>query len=99
MFKRSSRLSTTTPSSSSSSLPPFLTITNIALRFLQFVFAITVAGLYGVDLNHARKYEVDADSRWVYAEVVAGLSAVTALVFAVPFFKSHWGFGWDGVLL
>lgn len=97
MFKLSTSHPTTT--TSSSSLPPFLTITNIALRFLQFVFAITVAGLYGVDLNHARKNDVNADSRWVYAEVVAGLSAVTALVFAVPLIKSYWLFGWDLILL
>ena len=85
--------------SSSSSTPTFLNITNIVLRFLQFVFAITVCGLYGTDLHNARKMEVEADSRWIYAEVVGGLSAVTALVFAAPFLKSYWLFAWDGVLL
>ncbi len=35
------------------------------LRFLQFVFAITVAGLYGTDIDRARKNGGGGDSRWV----------------------------------
>lgn len=71
----------------------------IILRFFQFVFAITVAGLYGVDLAAADKLDRYADSKWIYAEVVAGLSAITVLVYAVPFFRSYWAFAWDWVLL
>ncbi|KAK4996935.1 hypothetical protein LTR66_003564 [Elasticomyces elasticus] len=70
----------------------------IFLRFFQFVLALTVAGLYGVDLNNARKAGVYADGRWVYAEVVAALAAVTTLVYAVPFIKSYVFFGWDAIL-
>lgn len=95
MFKFKPSSSTT----SSSSIPTPLTIANLVLRFLQFVFALTVIGLYGTDLNHARKNGLKSDSRWVYAEVVAVLSALTALVFAVPGLRSYWAFGWDGVLL
>lgn len=86
-------------SSASSSVPTPLKISNIVLRFLQFVFAVTVLGLYGTDLNTARKMDAKADSRWVYAEVVGGLSALTALVFAIPGLKSYWLFGWDVILL
>lgn len=35
------------------------------LRFLQFVLAITVCGLYGVDLHNAAVAGVYADSKWV----------------------------------
>jgi hypothetical protein len=35
------------------------------LHFFQFVLAITVAGLYGTDLNRARTAGKYADSRWV----------------------------------
>lgn len=35
------------------------------LRFLQFIFAITVAGLYGTDIDNARKHGEGGDSRWV----------------------------------
>lgn len=69
------------------------------LRFFQFVLAITVAGLYGVDLSNGAKAHVAPDGRWVFAEVVAGLAAFSVLVYAVPFIKSYWFFAWDFVLL
>jgi hypothetical protein len=59
-------------------------ILRLIARFLQFVLALTVAGLYGVDLQAAAKAHVYADSKWVYAEVVAGISCVTALVYMIP---------------
>ena len=38
---------------------------NVILRFLQFVFGLAVVGLYGQDLNNARKAHVYADGKWV----------------------------------
>ncbi|KAK4117675.1 hypothetical protein N656DRAFT_773860 [Canariomyces notabilis] len=55
------------------------------LHFLQFVFAITVCALYGVELDRTRKANEHADGRWVYAEVVGGLSALTAILYCIPF--------------
>ena len=69
------------------------------IRFFQFVLAVTVLGLYGQDISDQRKNPGRADGRWVFAEVVAGLSAITALIFAVPFFKTYKAFGWDVLLL
>ncbi|KAI9844164.1 MAG: hypothetical protein M1837_005764 [Sclerophora amabilis] len=69
-----------------------------ALRVLQFVLALAVAGLYGTDLNNARKHELAGDPKWIYAVVVAGLSALTTLVYLVPFVKSYFMFGWDAIL-
>ena len=54
----------------------------LILRFFQFVLAITVAALYGIDLHRAREAGAYTDGKWVYAEVVAGLSAVTVLIMA-----------------
>ena len=70
----------------------------IALRFLQFVLAITVAGLYGADLHTAAQNHVAANASWVYAVVVAGMSAVTVMVFAAPIVKSHVFWFWDFTL-
>ncbi|KAH9809823.1 hypothetical protein Tdes44962_MAKER06064 [Teratosphaeria destructans] len=83
--------------SSSGGLPGALL--RIVLRFLQFVFALTVAGLYGVDLHHATQRHAYTDGKWVYAEVCAGFAAVTVLVYALPFLKSFWAFGWDWIML
>lgn len=35
------------------------------LHFCQFVMAITVCALYGVELDRARKAHVDGNPRWV----------------------------------
>ncbi|KAI2464754.1 hypothetical protein F4781DRAFT_411895 [Annulohypoxylon bovei var. microspora] len=55
------------------------------LHFFQFVLAVTVCGLYGVDLQRARNQGKYIDGKWVYAEVVGGLGALTAILFLVPF--------------
>ncbi|MCJ1247565.1 hypothetical protein MMC30_004779 [Trapelia coarctata] len=73
-------------------------LVHTVIRFFQFVLALTVLGLYGQDINGQRKIAGRADGRWVFAEVVGGLSAITALIFAVPFFKTYKAFGWDVLL-
>ena len=35
------------------------------LHFCEFVLAITVCALYGIDLDRARKAHVHADGKWV----------------------------------
>ncbi|KAI0476451.1 hypothetical protein GGR56DRAFT_674916 [Xylariaceae sp. FL0804] len=67
------------------------------LHFFQFVLALTVCGLYGVDLHHAHNQGKYTDGKWVYAEVVGALSALTALLYLVPFilrfaFVGAWSF-------
>ncbi|KXJ90578.1 hypothetical protein Micbo1qcDRAFT_176357 [Microdochium bolleyi] len=55
------------------------------LHFFQFVLGITVCGLYGVDLQRARNEGKYVDGKWVYAEVVGALSALTAILYMIPF--------------
>lgn len=73
-------------------------ILRIIARFLQFVLGLTVAGLYGTDLHNAAEAHKYADSKWVYAEVVAGLSCITVLVYMIPLVKSWALFAWDTIL-
>lgn len=35
------------------------------VRFFQFILALTVCGLYGVDVTSARKAHESTDGRWV----------------------------------
>jgi hypothetical protein len=35
------------------------------VRFIQFILALTVCGLYGVDVTSMRKAHVHTDGRWV----------------------------------
>lgn len=56
------------------------------LRFLQFVFGLTVIGLYGKDVHHDHSEKHVWHSKWVYALVTAFLATVTAAVHLVlPF--------------
>lgn len=72
--------------------------TRIFIRFLQFVLAITVAGLYGADLAAAHKAHASANASWVYAVTVAGMSAVTVMVYVAPVVKSATFWFWDLIL-
>lgn len=69
------------------------------LHFLLFVLALTVCGLYGVDLQRANANDIGADPKWTYAEVVAGISAVTAALYFIPFvLRMAFIWAWDLVL-
>lgn len=70
----------------------------IFTRLLQFVIGLTVCGLYGRDLHAAKQAGVYADSKWVYAVTVGGLSALTVLIYMIPLFKSATLFAWDWTL-
>jgi hypothetical protein len=70
-----------------------------ALRVSQIIIALVVAGLYGKGLNDADKADRKADSAWIYAEVVVGLSIITAVVYLLPFLRSFKFFVWDATLL
>ncbi|TVY59723.1 hypothetical protein LSUE1_G010118, partial [Lachnellula suecica] len=74
-------------------------IAHSILRFIQLVLALTVCGLYGVDLHAANKEHKYSDGKWVYAEITASLSALTALLYLIPLI-SRIGllFIWDTIL-
>ncbi|KAL8921773.1 MAG: hypothetical protein Q9208_005530 [Pyrenodesmia sp. 3 TL-2023] len=68
------------------------------LRFLQFVFAITVIGLYAQDLRRAHgEGSIYSESKWGYATAVGTIGAVSALVLIWPAL-SMWAWGWDFVV-
>ncbi|KAF6840715.1 hypothetical protein CPLU01_01086 [Colletotrichum plurivorum] len=70
-----------------------------ALHFFQLVLALTVCGLYAIDLQRARADGKYVDSKWVFAEVVGALSALTALLYFIPFVLRFAAvFVWDSIL-
>jgi hypothetical protein len=66
------------------------------LRVFQFVLAIAVIGLYGYDLDNARKTSKGADPKWTYAVVVGTLSAISIFFFL---FKYTLRFVWDLIMV
>lgn len=79
-------------------------IPRLVVRGLQFVLGLVIVGLYGhrVDKQH-RAEDTSISPEWVFGLIVAGLSCVTAVAFAVaaPFgavsnrFKTARLFSWD----
>ncbi|KFY00379.1 hypothetical protein V490_01382 [Pseudogymnoascus sp. VKM F-3557] len=71
------------------------------VRFIQFILALTVCGLYGVDVTSMRKAHVHTDGRWAYAIVVGTFSAITALIYLIPVTMRKMSilFVWDVLLL
>ncbi|KAJ5463015.1 hypothetical protein N7475_007959 [Penicillium sp. IBT 31633x] len=56
------------------------------VRFLQFVFGLTVIGLYGKDVHYDHSEKNTWHSKWVYALVTAFLATVTASIHLIlPF--------------
>ncbi len=76
-----------------------LYIVAAVVRLIQFILALTVCGLYGVGLNNDRQEHSSSNTDWVYAEVVGGLSALTALVYMIPFLRTYQLFAWDFTIL
>jgi hypothetical protein len=54
------------------------------LHFGQFVLAVTVCGLYGVELNRAAKAGVHADGKWVRADLVCSRQSVADSIRSSP---------------
>ena len=67
-------------------------------RGTQFVFALIVCASYGARVNRDRREGNDQAAGWVFALLVAGLSAITSAVFAIPFWRTHVYFLWDAFL-
>ncbi|KAL6889994.1 UDP-glucose,sterol transferase [Trichoderma evansii] len=70
----------------------------ITLRIFQFVLAVITAALYGIDLASWAHTSEKADPNWIYAEVVAALSALTGVAHCFFTITSVTWCVWDGVL-
>ncbi|EGX90637.1 hypothetical protein CCM_07057 [Cordyceps militaris CM01] len=93
-------------------LKTFEVVPRLVVRGLQFVFALVAVGFYGHRVDADRKAERAIAPEWLFAVVVCGLSALTAVAFvlaatagAIPvvggflkMLKTHRAFGWDATL-
>ncbi|KAI6881445.1 hypothetical protein KC363_g1241 [Hortaea werneckii] len=73
-------------------------IARACLRVLQFIFAITIAGIYGADLKRVSNQQESAQTEWVYAEVAAGLTILTCIVHCFVTIKRVFWVFWDFIL-
>lgn len=67
-------------------------------RGIQLAFALVVVGLYGHRVDEDRRHGNSQSVAWVYATVVASMSCITCVVYAIPFVPVHRAFIWDSIL-
>ncbi|KAH6894641.1 hypothetical protein B0T10DRAFT_258236 [Thelonectria olida] len=93
-------------------LKTFETVPRLICRGLQFLFAIIACGFYGNRVQADDKADDGFSPEWLFAIVVAGASATTAILFvaltplgAIPYFgsklklvKTYRAFAWDLIL-
>lgn len=66
-------------------MPIVSRIVSIPLRIAEIAFAAVVAGLVGHYLAQYDEIEPWPQARWIYTEVIAGLSILLALIWLIPF--------------
>lgn len=93
-------------------LQSFEVIPRIIVRTLQFILAIVAVGFYGNRVDADRKSGEPIAPEWLFAVVIAGCSALSAVAFlaaglagAIPviggflkMLKTHRAFWWDATL-
>ncbi|CAJ2502385.1 Uu.00g097790.m01.CDS01 [Anthostomella pinea] len=68
-----------------------LGIVSIILRIAELAFATIVAGLNGDYLRAARHTSSWQQGRFIYTEVIAGISIVLSIIFLIPLSRFiHW---------
>ncbi|KAI5460222.1 hypothetical protein BGZ63DRAFT_415572 [Mariannaea sp. PMI_226] len=90
-------------------LKTFEVVPRLICRGLQFVFAVIASGFYGHCIDVEHKTSAHISTLWIFAVVLAGASAITAVLFvaltplgAIPFIgsrlrliKTYRAFAWD----
>ncbi|KAF6790026.1 uracil phosphoribosyltransferase [Colletotrichum sojae] len=90
-------------------LKTFEVVPRLVCRGLQFVLALIAVGLYGNRVHADDRADEGFSAEWIFAVVVAGSSALSAVLFvaatplgAIPYvggkiklFKTYRAFGWD----
>ncbi|KAJ2977421.1 hypothetical protein NQ176_g4381 [Zarea fungicola] len=93
-------------------LKTFEVIPRMVVRTLQFILAIMACGFYGHRVDADRQSHKGFAPEWIFAILVAGLSAVTAIAFVVAasagiipiigsrlkLLKTYRAFAWDATL-
>ncbi|KAJ5966352.1 hypothetical protein N7481_013066 [Penicillium waksmanii] len=66
-------------------MPVVSRLASIPLRIAEIAFAAVVAGIIGHYLHSFREIEPWPQGRWIYTEVVAGISILFGLLWLIPF--------------
>ena len=78
-------------------MPVISRLLSVLLRIGELAFAAVVAGIVGEYLHVFDKADAWPQSRFIYTEVIAGLSILLALFWLIPFTDSV--INWPGDLI
>ncbi|KAJ5197111.1 hypothetical protein N7449_007590 [Penicillium cf. viridicatum] len=80
-------------------MPVISRLASIILRVAEIAFAAVVAGVIGHYLAEVNHSGADVDwwpqSRWIYTEVIAGLSILLGLIWLIPFSSGFFSWPMD----
>ncbi|KAF7136748.1 hypothetical protein CNMCM5793_006217 [Aspergillus hiratsukae] len=81
-------------------MPVISRLVSIILRVAEIAFAAVVAGIIGYYLHKFSDADVDAwpQARWIYTEVVAGLSILLGLIWLIPFSSGFFSWPFDVII-
>ncbi|KAJ5794917.1 hypothetical protein N7457_001516 [Penicillium paradoxum] len=83
-------------------MPVISRLASIVLRVAEIGFAAVVAGIIGHYLAQLDNSNADIDwwpqSRWIYTEVIAGLSILLGLIWLIPFSSGFFSWPFDIVI-
>ncbi|KAL4955104.1 marvel domain-containing protein [Aspergillus filifer] len=78
-------------------MPVISRVLSIVLRIAEIGFGAVVAGIIGWFLHRFEDVDVWPQPRWIYSEVIAGISILFGLIWLIPFASSF--FTWPLDLL
>ncbi|KAL4793007.1 marvel domain-containing protein [Aspergillus venezuelensis] len=78
-------------------MPVISRVLSIVLRIAEIGFGAVVAGIIGWFLHRFEDVDVWPQPRWIYTEVIAGISILFGLIWLIPFASSF--FTWPLDLL
>ncbi|EAW12762.1 MARVEL domain-containing protein [Aspergillus clavatus NRRL 1] len=79
-------------------MPVVSRLVSIVLRVAEIAFAAVVAGLIGYYLHQFRHVDAWPQARWIYTEVVAGLSMLLGLIWLIPFSSGFFSWPFDVII-
>jgi hypothetical protein len=79
-------------------MPVVSRLVSIVLRVAEIAFAAVVAGIIGYYLHQFSDIDAWPQARWIYTEVVAGLSILLGLIWLIPFSSGFFSWPFDVVI-
>ncbi|GES63486.1 LCCL domain protein [Aspergillus terreus] len=79
-------------------MPVVSRLVSIVLRVVEIICAAIVAGIIGYYLDTLGDFDAWPQARWIYTEVVAGLSILLGLIWLIPFSSGFFNWPFDVII-